>query len=249
MQINKQQQNIIMIMIVVIVMIGFSFLVKQIIKYNKQKKVSQTFQNKEKIDLEPRPFSELLDLDFPEEEDDTIQDSSVCNSTRIIEEWKRDKIEWTNSGETKLSLLDNCWREYENELLKFKFRDIDDSVSIKYQFGEKNGYGVKLVAKDQAGNYNVVFTASKGKDVNEKIKDPEYFFKPTQPFYYRQLSVKKYLIKKGLFLYRVEQGYDSVGGTGISLYYQLSFNDEKLVSIGGKSRRFMKEVLPTIELK
>jgi hypothetical protein len=38
-------------------------------------------------------------------------------------------------------------------------------------------------------------------------------------------------------------------GPKISHHYQLSFNDDVLLAIGKGSRRFMKEVLPTIKIK
>lgn len=199
-------------------------------------------------DLQIRPFSELLEMDFPELEEKDIQDPSVCDSTRIIKEWTNDKAEWINAGETKLTLLDDCWREYENEIFKFRFRDINDSIYIKYESGEFYGYSVRIKDRDPKTKYDTLFILAKGLPVDGEIKNYSTFFQSVDPSH-RLLNVKKYLVREGVFLYRIEEEVDATMGPIISHHYQLSFNDKVLLTFGGESRRFMEEVLPTIELK
>ncbi len=197
-----------------------------------------------KEELQIRPLSELLDMDFPEAEEETIQDLSVCDSSRIIEEWERDKAKWPGHEKTKLTLLDNCWREYENEHFKFRFRDINDSAVIVRQKGAniKEGVNVRLDNLNDKKIFSLAFSGV------TKEKDENYPIKLTSDLY-NIVSVNKFLIKDDVYIYRIEYEFESAVGIRIKKYYTLSLDDKNFLSLYSDSGRFIKESLPTIEIK
>jgi len=196
------------------------------------------------IDLKPKPFSELLATDFAKVGDEAIQDPSKCDSTRVLAEIKKDSSNpnladnWMDYDPNvhKLKILDNCWREYENEYVKFKFRDLNDSLVMwkENYFGinetNSRSFGTLTLKKNKLPLYKAIIAFLELS--TQDFKEIKTFINPNKVNIYRAESMRH--------TYRYEKK--------ISYFIDLPSNDNYL-NIWSSSDRVIKEILSTIETK
>lgn len=243
MKINKKQlQNIFMIVIVIIAMVGFGFLAK----HNIDKKIAsrnQIYINGLKIDLTPRPFSELLATDFANIKDEPA-DPNKCDGTKILKflEGVKDskaQVTWFKDYDPsihKLTILDNCWRQYENEYVKFKFRDLNGSLSMDSHRSfnvNANGFPNNLGIHDNNKN---------GKSyINAALR----MMPPNSEF----LGMSTYSNPNGVMVLKTEILSHSGMDVRESVYTIDMPGTDRFIYISGYSDRTMKDILSTIEIK
>lgn len=230
----KKIPTILLIIIPIILVVAFAYLL-----YASDKKMVRLKQG---IDLEPRPFLELLEMDFAKVGNVSIQDPSKCSSTKVLEQIKQfssnPEIDgWKNYDANiyKLNILDDCWRQYENEYLKVRFRDLNDSLIMSrvgvFSVDEPNSRTFWIATSDKNNqSYFDAIMAYSGK---------------YQDFH----SLKVFKNPNGLEIYRLEIGYNSYKYTKKNFYLIDIPKSDNYITISSDSNRILKEILSSIELK
>lgn len=216
------------------------------------------------IDLKPRPFSELLATDFADVKDE-VADPSKCDGSKImkfLEAVKQSKspefLEAAKNSKAsmnrfkdydlfkdydpnvhKLTILDDCWRQYENEYVRFKFRDLngslrmnevdyfeifDDSLEAFYAFG---------IGVIKINDFSIE------KNIIEKLKGELATVK----------NIKIYKNPIGVEIYRADTIHLTYKYEDKSYYFIDLPDYNKYISIMSYSDRIAKDILSTIEIK
>jgi len=195
------------------------------------------------IDLRPRPFSELLKMDFSNVGDETIQDPSKCNSTRVLDQIKKDstnpnlKDNWIGYDPKvdKLTILDNCWRQYENQYVKFRFRDLDDSLVIDKtdQF---------MINDGSLKSFGVLYLRKSNLPIDQTIIK---FVGLTRENF---LGVKNYKKLNSVIVYRSESYYHTYR-LEKKIQYFINLDDKGYLYLWSNSDRVLREILSSVEIK
>lgn len=239
---KKCLQSIAMVVVVVIVMTGFGGWVKYKIKKEKVAK-NTIYINGISVDLTPRPFSELITTDFADVKDE-VADPSKCDGSKVLAQIKQESSNpkladfWKDYDPNvdKLTILDNCWRQYENQYVKFKFRDLNGSLLM---YGSEN-FGIN--SSGFLNNIGVYDVSRSGKNyidaVLKTIQSNEEF-----------LGMTQYKNPQGVIILRTEVFSHQAVNVKKSHYTVDLPGIDEFIDIHGYSDRAMKDILSTIEIK
>ena len=231
MHIKKQHQNIIMIAIAIFAMVGFYVLVN----YNIDKINSNS---------DIRPFSELLEMDFADVGDETIQDPNSCGSIKVLEQLQEDSTNpnlagnWGNYEPNihKLKILENCWRQYENEYVTFKIRDLNDSLKIR-------GADQFRIADTNTRSFSVLFPEKNNLSYDQALLVHIGF---TGHVF---IKTDNFINPNGVIIHRTDT-YSPQVMQEKQIFYTIEMpGKDKFIYLPSYSKRISKEILSTIELK
>jgi len=198
---------------------------------------------KQGIDLKPRPFSELIALDFADVKDEPA-DPSKCDGTKIMKFLSEVKtstaqVSWFKDYDPnihKLTILDNCWRQYENEYVKFKFRDLNGSLWMD----RENSFNVTV--EGLPNNIGIYDNSKNGKT---------YFNAVLRliPLNSEFLGMSTYKNKNDEIILRTEILSHSPVHLKRNIYTIELPNTDKFIFVSGYTDRTIMDILSTIELK
>jgi hypothetical protein len=197
-----------------------------------------------------RPFSELLEMDFTDVENETIQNRSKCDSKKVLGKGNYAPEEY------KLTILNNCWREYENDYVKFRFRDLNNSLknvsngrfSIKETVKSKQQVITNegLVYPEWTGyrDFGVRIQSKNGDEYEKAILNHIQYLNEGE-----YIGTQIFVNPMNEIIYRTESEYVTVFPT-INRMYSIDLpSHDYYIEIWGESLRAVKEILTTIELK
>ena len=201
---------------------------------------------KQGIDLKPRPFSELIATDFASVKDEPA-DPSKCDGTKILKflEGVKDSkapVDWFKNYDPnihKLTILDNCWRQYENEYVKFKFRDLNGSLKMS----GVDSFSIEDFGSDKSNNFGIAVIKRNNPSIQEDIINRLKSELATVK------NIKIYKNSRGAEIYRADTIHLTYKYENKSYYFIDLPDYNKFIFIMSYSEPTMKDILSTIEVK
>jgi hypothetical protein len=129
-----------------------------------------------------RPIEELFAMDFSDLEEPQIEDLSKCDSTRILNEREEKISEGKIEGAGELTIEDNCWRTYENDFVKFSFRDFNDTVRIRDDSKDDVGISFRYEKNDilEVGRFDISIYSKNNTGIATDFCKKDYFSPATE---------------------------------------------------------------------
>ncbi len=193
-----------------------------------------------------KPFSELLEIDFVDLEEIKV-DENNCDVTRVVdylEAVKNSKVPVSGFKDYdpdihKLTILDDCWRQYENEYVRFKFRDLNGSLLMT-----KTGiFNLAEGSKNTTRTFGLLTPDKNSLPYNQAII--AYLEYTGHTF----IKTDTFINPNGVIIDRTET-YSPQVTKEKSIYYTIDLPEQdKFIYLLSHSKRVSEEILSSIELK